>query len=68
MADSESVSAAQFGEFVKRMEDRFDHNDEFAKERHEGLKKRLDDLWKMMGVTLAASLAAAIAAVVKAFL
>ena len=70
----EFVSAAQFGEFVKRMEDRFDHANELAGERQDkmsmrfdGVEKRLDDLWKMMGVMLAGILAAAIAAVAKVF-
>ena len=41
MAD-EYVSGAQFGEFVKRMQDRFDHAEELAKEREEKLNLRFD--------------------------
>jgi hypothetical protein len=74
MAD-EYVSGAQFGEFVKRMEDRFDHAEQLAKEREDKMSvrfdavdKRLNDLWKMMAVMLGGILAGAIAAVVKAFL
>ena len=73
MAD-EYVSGAQFGEFVKRMEDRFDHAEELAKEREakmiirfDAVDKRLNDLWKMMAVVLGGILAGAVAAVVKAF-
>ena len=77
----EYVSGAQFGEFVKRMEDRFDHAEELAKEREdkmhlrfdavdkrfEAVDKRLDDLWKIMAVVLGGIIAGAIAAVLKAF-
>ena len=73
MAD-ENVSGAQFGEFVKRMEDRFDHAEELAKEREDKMKlrfdaidKRLGDLWKVMVVVLGGILAGAVAAVAKAF-
>jgi hypothetical protein len=41
MAD-EYVSGAQFGEFVKRMEERFDHAEELAKEREDKLNLRFD--------------------------
>ena len=41
MAD-EYVSGAQFGEFVKRMEDRFDHAEELAKEREDKLNLRFN--------------------------
>ena len=41
MAD-EFVSGAQFGEFVKRMEDRFDHAEELAKEREDKLNLRFN--------------------------
>ena len=80
MAD-EYVSGAQFGEFVKRMEDqfrrvdeRFDHAEKLAKEREEKMNlrfdavdKRLSDLWKVMVVVLGGILAGAVAAVAKAF-
>ena len=78
---NEYVSGAQFGEFVKRMEDRFDHAEELAKEREDKLNlrfdaqdkrfdavdKRLGDLWKVMVVVLGGILAGAVAAVAKAF-
>ena len=41
MAD-ENVSGAQFGEFVKRMEDRFDHAEELARVREEKLNLRFN--------------------------
>ena len=44
MADYEYVSAGQFGEFVKRMEDRFDHANELADERHARLREDMQDM------------------------
>ena len=38
----EYVSGAQFGEFVKRMEDRFEHAEELAKEREDKMNLRFD--------------------------
>ena len=51
MAESEFVSAAQFGEFVKRMQDRFDrvderfdHANELAGERHARLREDMQEM------------------------
>jgi len=44
MADYEYVSAGQFGEFVKRMEDRFDHANGLADERHARLREDMQDM------------------------
>ena len=44
MADYEYVSGAQFGEFVKRMEDRFDHANELAEERHARLREDMQEM------------------------
>ena len=77
----EFVSGAQFGEFVKRMQDRFDHAEELAKEREDKMNlrfdaieqrfdavdKRFNDLCKVMVVVLGGILAGAVAAVAKAF-
>ena len=77
----EFVSGAQFGEFVIRMQDRFDHAEELAKEREDKMNlrfdaieqrfdavdKRFNDLWKVMVVVLGGILAGAVAAVAKAF-
>ena len=38
------VSGAQFGEFVKRMEDRFDHANELADERHARLREDMQEM------------------------
>ena len=40
----EFVSTAQFGEFVKRVEDRFDHADELASERHARLREDMREM------------------------
>ena len=42
----EFVSTAQFGEFVKRMEDRFDHVNELADQRYDSINRRLADAEK----------------------
>lgn len=39
----EFVSQAQFGEFVKRMEERFDHAHELAEQRYESVSRWLAD-------------------------
>ena len=44
MAEYEYVSAGQFGEFVKRMEDRLDHANELAIERHTRLLEDIQEL------------------------
>ena len=44
MADYEYVSAGQFGEFVKRMEDRFDHANELAGERYTRLREDMQEM------------------------
>ena len=49
MADSEFVSGAQFGEFVKRMDDRFgavDQRFEAVDQRFEAVEKRFEALEK----------------------
>ena len=45
MAD-EYVRVEQFGEFVKRMEERFDHADELADQRYDSLNRRFADAEK----------------------
>ena len=47
MAD-EYVRAGEFGEFVKRMEERFDHVNELADQRFDSMNQRLLDLEKRM--------------------
>ena len=46
MADSEFVSMAQFGEFVKRMDDRFNRAHEISEERYNSINQRLADAEK----------------------
>ena len=48
MADA-YVSGAQFGEFVKRMEDRFDHAEELARVREEKMNLRFDAMEQRFG-------------------
>ena len=47
MAD-EFVSTQQFGEFVKRMEERFDHVNELADQRFDSMNQRFLDVEKRM--------------------
>ena len=42
MAEEQSVGMGQFGEFVKRMDERFDHVNELADQRAEGINQRFD--------------------------
>ena len=45
MAD-EYVRMDQFGEFVKRMEERFDHANELAEQRYDSINRRFADAEK----------------------
>lgn len=42
MAEEQYVSMGQFGEFVKRMDERFDRVNELADQRAEGINQRFD--------------------------
>jgi C4-dicarboxylate-specific signal transduction histidine kinase len=42
----EHVSKEQFGEFVKRMDERFDHMNELADQRYDSINQRLADAEK----------------------
>ena len=42
MAEEPYVSMGQFGEFVKRMDERFDHVNELADQRVEGINERFE--------------------------
>ena len=46
MAEEQYVSTGQFGEFVKRMDERFDHVNELADQRLELINQRLADAEK----------------------
>lgn len=46
------VSKEQFGEFVKRMEERFDHAHELAGQRYDSISQRLADADKARGQNL----------------
>ena len=46
MAEEQSVGIGQFGEFVKRMDERFDHVNELAEQRYDSLNQRLVDAEK----------------------
>ena len=41
MAEDQYVSMGQFGEFVKRIDERFDHVNELAEQRYDSLNQRL---------------------------
>lgn len=47
MAD-EYVRTGEFGEFVKRMDERFDHASELADQRFDAMKQRILDVEKRM--------------------
>lgn len=51
MAD-EHVRMDQFGEFVKRMEERFDHANELAEQRYDSINRRFADAEKARGQNL----------------
>ena len=44
MAEEQYVSTGQFGEFVKRMDERFDHVNELADQRLELINQRFDSV------------------------
>lgn len=44
MAEDQYVSMGQFGEFVKRMDERFDHVNELADQRLELINQRFDSV------------------------
>lgn len=46
MAEDQYVSMGQFGEFVKRIDERFDHVNELAEQRYDSLNQRLADAEK----------------------
>ena len=46
MAEEQYVRMEQFGEFVKRVEERFDHANELATQRYDSLNQRLADAEK----------------------
>lgn len=46
MAEESYVSMGQFGEFVKRMDERFDHVNELAEQRYDSINRRLADAEK----------------------
>ena len=46
MAEDSHVSMGQFGEFVKRIDERFDHVNELAEQRYDSLNQRLADAEK----------------------
>ena len=46
MAEEQPVGIGQFGEFVKRMDERFNHANELAEQRYDSLNQRLADAEK----------------------
>ena len=48
MAEDAYVRTGQFGEFVKRMDERFDHVNELADQRFDSMNQRFLDLEKRM--------------------